>query len=126
MNLETWGLVCFFPFLKGWKYHKDTHLPTGEHGCIPVGKAAEVRGIRTGVGLRASPPPPKNKKKDKKDTVHCVEDELFRVYLEVRGSAASGVLLKLQAREKIMSQARWLRIKQEARLQHPALGLQVH
>lgn len=43
--------------------------------------------------------------------MHCVEDELFRVYLEVRGSAASGVLLKLQARGKITSQARWLRIK---------------
>lgn len=58
--------------------------------------------------------------------MHCVEDELFRVYLEVRGSAASGVLLKLQARGKITSQARWLRIKQEAKLQHPPLGLQVH
>lgn len=55
-----------------------------------------------------------------------MEDELFRVYLEVRGSAASGVLLKLQARGKITSQARWLRIKQEAKLQHPpAAGAQI-
>lgn len=72
------------------------------------------------------PPHQKIKKRTKRIPCTVWKTNYSRVYLEVRGSAASGVLLKLQAREKIMSQARWLRIKQEAKLQHPALGLQVH
>lgn len=72
------------------------------------------------------PPHQKIKKRTKRIPCTVWKTNYSRVYLEVRGSAASGVLLKLQAREKIMSQARWLRIKQEARLQHPPLGLQVH